>query len=77
MAGAALGIIYISLTLKIAVVLNTLSSTSFITLSTPIPTILVTRLDALNFKISKSQRKALNKWNRFLIHGDEKGEFIA
>ncbi|KAF8607924.1 hypothetical protein BDV93DRAFT_519911 [Ceratobasidium sp. AG-I] len=30
------------------------------------------KLDALSFKISKNQRKALNKWNRYLIHGDEK-----
>ncbi|CAE6523547.1 unnamed protein product [Rhizoctonia solani] len=29
------------------------------------------RLDALNFKVSKSQRKALNKWNRFIIHGGD------
>ncbi|CUA70133.1 arginine-tRNA-protein transferase [Rhizoctonia solani] len=28
------------------------------------------KLDALNFKLSKSQRKALNKWNRFIIHGE-------
>ncbi|CAE7113087.1 unnamed protein product [Rhizoctonia solani] len=30
----------------------------------------ITRLDALNFKLSKSQRKALNKWNRFIIYGE-------
>ncbi|CAE6426484.1 unnamed protein product [Rhizoctonia solani] len=28
------------------------------------------KLDALNLKLSKSQRKALNKWNRFIINGD-------
>ncbi|QRV87397.1 arginyl-tRNA-protein transferase [Ceratobasidium sp. AG-Ba] len=35
------------------------------------------KLDALNFKISKNQRKALNKWNKFLTYGDqEKGRLI-
>lgn len=29
------------------------------------------KLDALQFKISKNQRKALNRWNRFLIYGDQ------
>ncbi|KAJ1308718.1 hypothetical protein OPQ81_004409 [Rhizoctonia solani] len=29
------------------------------------------KLDAMNFKLSKSQRKALNKWNRFIIHGGD------
>ncbi|ELU45783.1 arginine-tRNA-protein transferase 1 [Rhizoctonia solani AG-1 IA] len=29
------------------------------------------RLDALEFKLSKSQRKALNKWNRFIIYGED------
>ncbi|KAG9128339.1 Arginyl-tRNA--protein transferase 1 [Ceratobasidium sp. 392] len=29
------------------------------------------KLDALNFKLSKNQRKALNKWNKFLIYGDQ------
>ncbi|EUC57834.1 arginyl-tRNA-protein transferase [Rhizoctonia solani AG-3 Rhs1AP] len=28
------------------------------------------KLDALKFKLSKSQRKALNKWNRFIIYGE-------
>ncbi|KAI0832538.1 arginine-tRNA-protein transferase [Trametes gibbosa] len=28
------------------------------------------KLDALEFKPSKSQRKLLNRWNRFVIHGD-------
>ncbi|KAH7343727.1 arginine-tRNA-protein transferase [Rhizoctonia solani] len=28
------------------------------------------KLDALNLKLSKSQRKVLNKWNRFIINGD-------
>ncbi|EIW61258.1 arginyltransferase [Trametes versicolor FP-101664 SS1] len=28
------------------------------------------KLDALEFKPSKSQRKLLNRWNRFVVHGD-------
>ncbi|KAH9899760.1 arginine-tRNA-protein transferase [Cubamyces lactineus] len=31
-----------------------------------------TRLDALQFKPSKSQRKLLNRFNRFVIHGDHR-----
>ncbi|RPD67049.1 hypothetical protein L226DRAFT_529443 [Lentinus tigrinus ALCF2SS1-7] len=30
------------------------------------------KLDALAFKPSKSQRKLVNRWNRFVIHGDQK-----
>ncbi|KAK7695493.1 hypothetical protein QCA50_000129 [Cerrena zonata] len=30
------------------------------------------RLDALEFKPSKSQRKLINRFNRFIFHGDEK-----
>lgn len=32
------------------------------------------RLDALAFIPSKSQRKLVNRFNRFVIHGDEKEE---
>ncbi|OSD04358.1 hypothetical protein PYCCODRAFT_1364194 [Trametes coccinea BRFM310] len=31
------------------------------------------KLDALQFKQSKSQRKLLNRFNRFVIHGDNRG----
>ncbi|KAG8722494.1 Arginyl-tRNA--protein transferase 1 [Ceratobasidium sp. 394] len=29
------------------------------------------KLDAMDFKLSKNQRKALNKWNKFLTYGDQ------
>ncbi|KAI0750919.1 arginine-tRNA-protein transferase [Daedaleopsis nitida] len=32
------------------------------------------KLGALEFKPSKSQRKLVNRWNRFVIHGEQKGE---
>ncbi|KAH9940591.1 arginine-tRNA-protein transferase [Amylocystis lapponica] len=31
------------------------------------------KLDALEFKPSRSQRQLMNRWNRFIIHGDDKG----
>ncbi|RDX53977.1 hypothetical protein OH76DRAFT_1342417 [Lentinus brumalis] len=35
------------------------------------------KLDALAFKPSKSQRKLVNRWNRFVTYGDQKDEDVS
>ncbi|KAF8681174.1 Arginyl-tRNA--protein transferase 1 [Rhizoctonia solani] len=80
-AGGALAIIFTSLILKRVVARSTQST--FVISYAPVkypegpahrPTWAnfgSSRLDALEFKLSKSQRKALNKWNRFIIYGED------
>ncbi|KAF9782811.1 arginine-tRNA-protein transferase [Thelephora terrestris] len=35
------------------------------------------KLDALEFRASASQRKLLNRWNRFVLHGDASGDALG